>query len=159
MCECEYVHVHSPWVNIWNSEDSPAALKWIREGRNCPCWLCTSRGIGGSFLCVCDHGCAFVCKIKQGLVCMQMFLTCSVHACVCVQHPPFKQSNSLVWRRPKNLLATSGLWAQQWQSTYISESYHHFQLLCSTTHPKSLFNTSCLYSRITALSFLANNNR
>lgn len=32
-----------------------------------------------------------------------------VSMCVCasVQHPPFKQSNSLVWRRPKNLLATS----------------------------------------------------
>lgn len=49
------MRVYSPWVNIWNSEDSPGALEWIREGGGRPLAALHLAGAGGGcgvFLCV-----------------------------------------------------------------------------------------------------------
>lgn len=86
LCVCVWVCLHSPWVNIWNSEDSPSALEWIRERRDCPWRLCTSQGLGVGWAVV---GCfyAWVCMgvLQQRPVCMQIHFTCSL--CLCSTHP------------------------------------------------------------------------
>ena len=43
--------VHSPWVNIWNGEDSTTALEWIREGKDSLWLLCASYGLGEVIVC------------------------------------------------------------------------------------------------------------
>lgn len=127
-----YVCVHSPWVNIWNSEDSPSALEWIREWRDCPWQLCTSQGLGGLL-------CVGVCTSETGVHANAHLL------CVCLCG---KQPNCYVGRGPKNVLVITTVLSAVKKKKQVMAKYLHQEKLLLAPHAAHLQQQFSLFFRL-----------